>query len=611
MLKVNFCGNCLSKGYYIDWKNTGDWRGMLEEYDYPIKLGLKPMFYTSGTKYAKSSDFYDPTGFGSDFAPLEPVFESYMESIKDTPNYTEKLKLIELFFQTFLFGYISVKTVYVGPRDFSDLSDDTKPYFNLVEPKYREKFSEIFAVYESKSDGDMGEPKPKKQVVPLIYSIISYDDETQMASCRVVFDWSKYEAHLGRVHFPKNACVTARVMTELLSPFVNGINEFESFVPTHLKVTRVKFSGLPRFDDYGGYYLVHDYNGDIAIHPNISIAGTEGDFNLLDDILVALNIGINDEQRLVLTDDTLMMQQSAVMMHSLVSVGNGVDSCYDYGALMYLAWLASQDFYLTSWRGLTASKDWMRTVGMDNVADTLGRFDTYASVTAGDNTILITSAGFLRLTEGTIEKPVRVEWADLATVRMMWDVPDTATLFGSEDDYKAAFNERCTSKYAWRNSQDFEERKELVEATLVRLSYWYRVAVDLPVDEAHYRLRWTDFNYDERSWYRSNGVDFDKINFAYNDDCILKKGTNARSLSGTDMDYKDIKKIDSKYVQIIKELMNILHTLLEHPNATIYERPVGMKRGLSGAMWTKDTVVQSEMYVEIPKKPLDMNKKDK
>lgn len=574
---------------------------------------------TQGKSYYISSaeKIYDVITLYQDFAPLMPIFERYIAEVKEkykgNENESRRADLVNAFIKRFHFDSFRINTCEILGVDGTNMTSESEPYWNAVDAKYRRRFYDLKEELITNADGSSEKRYVNSQTGFCTFAFFSVDENRLTGGVSFSNMWNEFQIY-------KDATITALSLINLLTPLESAYTTYEVLFGEMLSsAIPISYSGLYSERDLATSHILTvsnrlDPNFSAQINSVFHIVGTADDWDALNATLTKLKIYCADDQKLVVESDEIMNQQTRVMMNNLTASADGISSASDYGCLMYLAWLAFSDFFLDSWRKFSGMRDWLRLVGSDNVLDSLGKLDTYAVVNTGLDTILVTSGGFLRLTDGTVEKPEGVEWMSLETAEMNCGVSEE--LF-SEMAYKQAkdryimlepVNEE-TNNYG-RVTKIYNKDKHY-RHLVQTMSYLYRRCYNLLDDD--YRKGW--LCYDTEWWsgddrdvhftYNTKGRDeaYERLGFYLGLHADMEKNMIRANLSATQFKMPREGEYDCKEARTMRKILNILHTLFNSDyEIQICETPLGRKK--APTMWALADVYKSESYKKLPKRVL-------
>lgn len=524
--------NCLSKS--VDTLYTSD-----EKRHYVENLSLVKA-RSLGKDYA--GPFKDILTISDAFAPLVPVYKAFKEGVLsqqpegvETIQEWQRLRRLTAFFETFGLTKHKIPMYTIESVDTTSLTSEAEAYYNLLDAKNKARFYDLI---EEKVEGSDNEVRYKRcqsgaEVSFSFSQLLDNGELVAVMDCILPYGWQ---------YIYKDASITANALRTYLNSIETALTAYQAFVASiGEKVARwnIHYSNLGEDSDSNlKSKLLTGYDSFGAkLHSKFLVVGTDSDFDALDEVCNKLNILIMPTQRLEVSADDVAGQQSSVIMNRINMSANSEATAKDYGCLMYLSWLAFSDIYMLNWRGFAGMRDWLRFVGVDNVVDTLKRIDTYAVVDTGMDTILITSGGFLRLTQGTVENPEVVEWIDLETVVMLCGIDGNETRMQSA--YLSALS-HCEVE-----SVDGEYDEGYVTAVKT-LSYLYNKCYTSEEEFATYETGWMNLF---KAHYDELGIDPKKLSYPESDDWG-RRGEK----------YKAFKQEYTNFYYIISDLKDMLRS---------------------------------------------------
>ena len=563
-------------------------------------------------KFEAREKLYDANYLSRDFAPLLPIFNKYREMVfreyaDDTGQ--KKANLLNNFLNIFGFQPCNLLVGDIRLSEGADQSEISAPYWNALDLEHRIRFYDI-----CEKEVDTGNGVIEKQI-----------DKVSKCSCSLLFNDTSVDGvaegsieiapHFQTSRMYKNGTVPAVVLSEILAPIESLYTAYQLLARDLMQTTSCYYDKLEDANATSGSFLVTSKeSGYLAqIHPSLSIVGTKYDFDNLRESFEKLGIYCSEGQKIVLDDDVIASYQASSMMSNLFDSGDGVSSTREYGCLMYFSWLAFSDFFMDSWRKFGGMSDWVRLIGSENVADFIGKMDTYAVVNVDGTYILVTSGGFLRITQGTVESIEAAEWMSLETVEVLCGIMSDNFSESVYNDIKnpthnlnPVRNEDIYGQYGRFLRTDYEYPNDKRYRRIVQvMSYLYRICYD-KYDET-YNDTWLIGGKEEtdmRYWldYRSKKA---YKYFGYYMDLFNDMEASVKPSSFAPSSYKLLRATvnDNAYnlreAVTMRKIINIMHTLFNYYDVKICETPLGRKK--APIMWSLDDVSKSESYKKLPK----------
>lgn len=358
-----------------------------------------------------------------------PFLEAYRRQALES-GFSEGFALggaIRKFLETFSLQYIFIPTPRVKYAGVDDLEGYDETCYYALSPKERASF--LIAYDTDDADDDTR----YRSGVYLEFEVQTYPDtDKPYIMTKLRFGIDKYATPM-RPGFPsdsrflKGSVMPVRPLLEFFNRVLGVKNSVsntfkdafgdEIDIVAELLIAVSKDPG--RRDNYSDE---HDYSvdsnllvrgvisDDTHFNENVKFVGTQMDVDDLNRVLTEL--GIYDLLPLgrincsIIPDDLWEQTESDSAMRQIMSM-NGTEDKY-YGCLMPVAWVMSQGVYASSWHMVACMKDWRAFVGTDNFAPVLNKLTVFGAVTTDFATMLVTSAGFLNVTNGTLENPIEV-----------------------------------------------------------------------------------------------------------------------------------------------------------------------------------------------------------
>lgn len=556
---------------------------------------------------------YDVNYLSRDFALLLPIFNKYRAMIfreYSDSSVRDKVGKLNNFLIKFGFHQYTLPICDIHLSEGADQTEISAPYWNALDLEHRIRFYDI---YEKEVDTGDGITEKHFDKVSKCICRIKFNDTSNdgVAEGSIVLS-----PKLQTSRMYKNGTVSAAVLSEILAPIESLYTAYQLLARDIMQETSLYYDGLEDVNATNGPFLVKsNRSGYFArIHPSLSIVGTNGDFDNLRESFEKLGIYCSDEQKIVLDDDVIASYQASSMMSDLFDSGDGVSSTKEYGCLMYFSWLAFSDFFMDSWRKFGGMSDWVRLIGSENVADFVGKMDTYAVVNVDGTNILITSGGFLRITQGTVENPEAVEWMSLETTEMLCGIVSdrfSESVYNSiknsthtlnpvrEEDIYGQYGNYIRTDYEYPNDKRY---RRIVQV----MSYLYRMCYDKCDDT--YNHTWLIDGKEENDVSSWLGHDRKKVYryLGYYLDLFSDMEASIKPSSFAPSSYKLLRSTENnnayslKEVVTMRKIINIMHTLFNsNYDVKICETPLGRKK--APIMWSLDDVDKSESYKKLPK----------
>lgn len=560
--------------------------------------------------------------FPTAFEPLAPVYEAFRTGVMSVEGSTDdsKIKRIKNFFSSFGFDKAFIRYYRIKSDDVSKISEDAEPYYNLLDAKNKARFIDLVEKETVDASGQVvTDYEYGYDSVELTWSFDRVINTPDGKGFEPVV-WFVFPSYYEMPVY-KDTTIAAVSLLKWLNPFELALVALQNLLEMtgENKWLRIKYGGgIGSYDEKSkNSTLIVSEDGRYVIHPRIKVVGMESDFTTLRDTLASLKIYLEKEQEIVVDDDAVIGQQGSVAMNRLMSASSDEGtSDTKYGCLMYIAWLIFADFYMNSWRGAAGIKDWLLLIGKENVVDALGKLDTYAVINTGSAPILVTSGGFLSITEGSVEKPVRAELLNMDTVFTMCGIADTDELF-SRDDFEVYEKVNNASAYCQRTVDPGYAYAIRALTYNYKKNYstlddydegWVSVFANHAAKEKK-RLRGTG-RLTELSWedainkykdaYVLEGFDVDLAE-------TLRKTVKTTYFAGSGYEsgtatHERAEGFDGKEIKALRKLVNLLHKSIcdSGLNVSICETPVGRKS--APVLWSISEVEKSEHCVRLPKK---------
>lgn len=545
-----------------------------------------------------SNILYDITDLPQDFAPLLPIFKQYKKNLEADEHLSEAdvYSRLDDFMQAFHFN-VSIISGYAFEATTSlTITPESEPYYNLVEANNRNRFYDL-RIAGADDDAEQGSAYVKDNSMTARLYILAGGSDVGYG--RIVIGVGTTHP---RVRVYKDATITAPAFLKYLNPIETAVVAYETFAKDIIELSPIhwlRYDGLTELANkevnrtiitdtaIGGY--------EAQLCEGFNVVGTEEDFERLDEVLKHLQIYCGEEQRIVVDSSKVLEQSSSTMIEHLTASANKVDTTKDYGAFMYFAWLAFSDFFLGVWGGFRHTADWLKLVGSENVVDILRRLVTYAVVTTGTDVFLVTSAGFLRITQGTIKAPEVVEWLNLTTMESLCGLTESKLTEAEHRDLLARFMNPLMLEEL--KPEYFQKKDSHFVKTVQILSYFYRKSCGLLGDR--YNLLWMcrerlcDYMYESEGYY----INLCSVMATDISDADFKAtmfDTSAPSIEKDDF-------TKSAEVQTMWRIINILHCLFNSGyDVKICETCVGQKTA-PPVLLSLDGVVSSKTYHKLPK----------
>ncbi len=526
--------------------------------------------YTYGK--GDGSYFYELSDLPDEVSILRPFLDRSLERCKTND---EKVRAVSVFVSEFAMRSFEHKMPQLCNAIPSSLSEETEAYYYAMPAKFRER---LF-------DFNSGEEPTQKNV-----------------SIAVCVDASAQFPAKGRIEVTwKNSC-----RVDDCSPIYKGssiaalaLNNMVSRISGYVDALRAAFEGyldltIIRHYIQNSQYIFASQNGRDALNENITVIGTRGDLDTLQETLkhVGIDVTLDSNNSFVIADEAYEEAANGTLLRQMSGMGG--DSKADYGCLMYLAWLCSQGFYFSTWRGFSSMRDWMRVVGKDNVAANMKDCDVYAVLSLEDgDTVLVTSYGFLALREGTLEKPEVVEWLSLDGVKTLYGVEDMTEKFKEEVKRFANDVDSYSSHYGGISYRDHfcvgsGKKQEGVSRIIHRACHCYRYCFRLPME--HYRDRWMTTRFD---------VDSDRTDWFLN---IIGAKLSTKSFAATSYEYEsgEASEQNKTFEAALGDVMATIRGLCSKAKKIqVYATPFVMKEG-SPVVYDLDDVDGKPSCVVLP-----------
>lgn len=560
-------------------------------------------------------------------APLVPVYQAFKKgvlSVKDEDLGDRQIcDRLNRFLRRFGFKYTLFKMYEIREADASKLSQDAEAYYNLLDASHKTRFYDLLEKEVEDSSGQ--KQLTYEYVEDSVKCSWEFSQLLNMKNGRgfeAEVTFSVPTSHRLEMTIYKDSTISAVSLMKYLNAFEITLVTLQTFMQTldedniHIKVT---YGGGVRSyveDSVKSYILVRYNYYDVMLHPRFNVVGTQSELEALRECLKTLHIRMNESQEIVVDDDAVAQQQSNVVMNRLTASVLGSDATSkNYGCLMYLSWLVFSDFYMDTWRGFLGMKDWVHFAGQDNVADIVNKVDVYATVDTGISTLLITSGGFLNITEGTVENPERVEFLDMDSVYTLCGIGETSDKFS-----ESAFAE-FEQESSWNKTVvDLGYVDALTALNFVYKDSYFQNAVNDYEEgwlelfkhhcEAERQLGHLDFSY-ERKFYnateslKSEYIDSEGLNLDFAE--TLRKKLNTALFSGsgygagTERNRREVG-FNGKEIRVMRKIIHTLYSLFNDDALTvkICETPVGRKNS-APVLWSLADVKKSEHCVRLPK----------
>lgn len=589
-------------------------------------------FVKRHSDYNDKGEYTGPLGnlvtMGDAFEPIVPIYTEFKRGVLSQKNEDgseipeeDRLKRLNKFFSIFGLSSHKVPMNVIEPVDAQSISAEAEAYYNLVDANNKARFFDLIETEVNVGDKTITSYKRYYSDAEVKLDILELTDDGLVVAmeCRLPY---------GEQYIYKDSAVTAKALTTWLNPLETALAAYQAFmgiVGEKVAKWKVTYRAL---DTYSESKLKTDilvksrgYSLGACIHPKIMVVGTPEDFEVLGDVCDKLNIALYSTK--VVSVDAVSKQQDAVVMNQLMSSGR-VETAKDYGCMMYLSWLAFSDFYMSSWRGVAGMRDWLRFAGKEDATEALRKIDTYAVVEIETGTILITSAGFLNLTEGTVEEPVSVEWLDMDTVMMLCGIiSDESFTIGS---YTQALSDGKIS--------DFVRYDQGYVRVVKGLSYLYNKLYKTDGSFANYEEGWMNVFL---SHWRGLNINPNQLRWPYNDDWrnrdnsiiyqkfkrkyaeyvgaetnleeILKNRVSASILAGatygagTENSPREKDGFDGREVVTMRKIIHIMHSLIyedDRAKVRICVTPLGRKT-VAPTLVSLDEAKNDPNYVLLPK----------
>lgn len=418
------------------------------------------------------SRFYELSDLPDEVSVLRPFIDRSLGRCKTDE---ERVKAVSIFVSEFSMRSFEHRMPQLCNATPSSLSEETEAYYYAMPAKFRERLFDFNLDEEStQRNVSISVGVDGRAQFPALGRIdVNWKDACRADDCSPIY---------------KGSSIAALALNNMVSRISGYVDSLRAAFEGYLDITSIHHYC------YNSQYIFDSEAGRAKLNGNVTVIGTRGDLDTLQETLrhVGIDVTLDSNNSFVITDEAYEEAANGTLLRQMSGMSG--DSKADYGCLMYLAWLCSQGFYFSTWRGFSSMRDWMRVVGKDNVAANMKDCDVYAVLSLEDgDTVLVTSFGFLALREGTLEKPEVVEWLSLDGVKTLYGVEDMTEKFKEEVKRFANDVDSYHSRYGGTSYHDhfscgYGKKQEGVSRIIHRACHCYRYCFRLPME--HYRDKW-------------------------------------------------------------------------------------------------------------------------